>query len=82
MEHFQAHLDEFHQKNIPASAEIARGDPAPVIVKTAERIGANLILFGTHGRAGSDAFWNRSIASNVARRTDIPLLLVPIKGDT
>jgi nucleotide-binding universal stress UspA family protein len=77
-EHFQAHLDEFAKAGIPASAEIVRGDPAPVIAKTAERLEADLILFGTHGRAGLDAFWNRSVAANVARRTKIPLLLIPL----
>ena len=77
-EHFQGHLDEYQEMQIPATAEIARGDPAPVIAKTAENLGADLILFGTHGRAGLDAFWNRSVAAGVARRTGIPLLLVPL----
>ena len=78
LEHFQGHLDAFKKAGIPATAEIARGDPAPVIVKAAEKIEADLILFGTHGRAGLDAFWNRSVAANVARRTGIPLLLIPL----
>ena len=78
LEHFQGHLDLFKKKGLPATAEIARGDPAPVIAKTAEKIGADLILFGTHGRAGLDAFWNRSVAASVARRTGIPLLLIPL----
>jgi nucleotide-binding universal stress UspA family protein len=78
-EHFQAHLDEFTKVGIPATAEIARGDPALVIAKTAERIGADLILFGTHGTVGLDAFWNRSVTAAVARRTQIPLLLIPIR---
>ena len=78
LEHFQGHLDLFKKTNIPATAEIARGDPASVITKTAEKMDADLILFGTHGRAGLDAFWNRSVAAAVARRTRIPLLLIPL----
>jgi len=77
-EHFQGHLNTFNKAHIRATAEIARGDPAPVIAKTAEKTGADLILFGTHGRAGLDAFWNRSVAASVARRTGIPLLLIPL----
>jgi nucleotide-binding universal stress UspA family protein len=77
-EHFQAHLDEFAKADIPATAEIARGDPATVIAKTAERIGADLILFGTHGKAGLEAFWSRSVTANAARRTKTPLLLIPL----
>ena len=77
-EHFQAHLDEFEKAGIPATAEIARGDPAPVIAKTAERLDADLILFGTHGKSGFEAFWNRSVTAAVAHRTKIPLLLIPL----
>jgi nucleotide-binding universal stress UspA family protein len=77
-EHFQGHLDTYKKMKILATAEIARGDPASVIAKTAENLGADLILFGTHGRAGMDAFWNRSVAAGVARRTGIPLLLIPL----
>jgi len=79
-EHFQVHLDEFQKAGLSATAEIARGNPAPVIAKTAEKNGANLIIFGTHGRLGLDAFWNRSVAASVARRTQIPLLLIPLSG--
>jgi len=80
-EHFQAHIEQFEEADIPATAEIARGDPATVIAKTAERIGSDLILFGTHGRIGLDAFWNRSVTAAVARRTQIPLLLIPVQKD-
>jgi nucleotide-binding universal stress UspA family protein len=79
-EHFQVHLEEFQKTGLPATAEIARGDPAAVIARTAEKNGANLIIFGTHGRAGLDAFWNRSVAATVARRTQIPLLLIPLSA--
>jgi len=75
-EHFDEHLESFREAGITASAEIARGDPAVIIARTAEKTGADLILFGTHGHAGLEAFWNRSVASSVARRTDVPLLLV------
>jgi nucleotide-binding universal stress UspA family protein len=79
LDHFQRHLNLFKKKDLPATAEIARGDPAAVITKTAEKIGADLIVFGTHGRAGLDAFWNRSVAASVARKTQTPILLLPLK---
>jgi nucleotide-binding universal stress UspA family protein len=81
-DHFQVHLEQFEEAGIPATAEIARGDPATLIVKTAQRIGSDLILFGTHGRAGLDAFWNRSVTASVARRTQIPLLLIPVQKES
>jgi nucleotide-binding universal stress UspA family protein len=77
-EHFQSHLDEFSRKGLSASATIVRGDPAPMIAKTGEKIQADLIILGTHGRAGLNAFWNRSVAASVARMSEIPLLLIPL----
>ena len=79
LEHFQSHLDVFGKSGLPATAEIARGDPAPVIARTAERLEVDMILFGTHGKSGLDAFWSRSVTAAVARRTKIPLLLVPVR---
>jgi nucleotide-binding universal stress UspA family protein len=78
-EHLQGHLNEFLAAGYNVNAEIARGDPAEVIVATAARVGADLILLSTHRKAGMNAFWARSVAPNVVKKTHIPLLLVPMK---
>lgn len=78
-EHLQEHLNQLSRSGFRASAEVARGDPAQKIVSVAERINADLIILSTHRRAGMDAFWARSVAPNVARRTRIPILLIPLK---
>jgi len=80
-QHFQEHLKDFQKAKIPASASIERGDPATVIARAAQSMDADLILFATHGNAGFEAFWRGSVAANVARRTDIPLLLIPLLRD-
>ena len=77
-EHFQVHLNELIGEGFRTSAEIARGDPAQTIVNVAESSSADLIVLSTHRKAGIDAFWARSVAPNVARRTKIPLLLIPL----
>lgn len=78
-EHLQGHLDEFLAAGYNVNAEIGRGDPAEIIVSTAARVGADLILLSTHRKAGMKAFWARSVAPNVVKKTHIPLLLVPLK---
>lgn len=78
-EHLQTHLDEFLQAGCNTSAEIGRGDPASVISATATRLHADLILISTHRKAGVQAFWARSVAPNVVKKTRIPLLLIPLK---
>ena len=77
-EHLQEHLDELTQSGLDAQAEIARGDPAATISEVAERVGADLMILSTHRKAGTAAFWARSVAPNVARRVKIPLLLIPL----
>ena len=76
-EHLQAHLDELHDSGYNVTAEIARGDPAVVITETAKRVEADLIILNTHRKAGMEAFWARSVAPNIVRRSKIPALLLP-----
>jgi nucleotide-binding universal stress UspA family protein len=63
-----------------ASSEVRRGDPVGIIVDTAKRIDAGLIVLATHGKTGMDAFWSGSATPNVAHRSPIPLLLIPVWG--
>jgi nucleotide-binding universal stress UspA family protein len=77
-EHMQGHLNELISEGFRTSAEIARGDPAQTIVNVAERSKSDLIVLSTHRHAGLDAFWARSVSPNVARRTRIPILLIPL----
>jgi nucleotide-binding universal stress UspA family protein len=77
-EHLQGHLNELISEGFRVSGEIARGDPTQTIVNVAELSKTDLIVLSTHRRAGIDAFWARSVAPNVARRTRIPLLLIPL----
>lgn len=64
---------------LDAEFEVRRGDPARVIVRTARRIHADLIVLGTHGKSGMDAFWSGSVAAEVSSRSKTPLLLVPVR---
>lgn len=78
-EHLRVHVDEWKKAGLAASAAVVRGDPAAEIVNTAEKWNANLIFLATHRKAGMDAFWAASVAPEVARKTKIPLLLLPLK---
>jgi nucleotide-binding universal stress UspA family protein len=77
--HLQEHLDTLHAAELRVTAEVARGDPAAEIVKSAEKTGADLIVLSTHRKAGMGAFWARSVAPTVANRSSLPLLLIPLK---
>jgi nucleotide-binding universal stress UspA family protein len=72
-------VDSLKKIGVSAGREASRGDPARAILKAARRLSADVIVMGTHGRAGTDAFWAGSVAARVVSRTRVPLLLVPLK---
>jgi nucleotide-binding universal stress UspA family protein len=74
----EKHVHELRKHGLTASAEIARGDPASVIVKAAENSSMDLIILSTHRKKGMSAFWARSVAPKVAQKTKVPLLLIPL----
>ena len=75
----QEHLDELKQADLRATAEVARGDPANEIVNVSEKLHVDLIVLTTHRKAGAAAFWARSVAPNVVRRSRVPILLIPLE---
>ena len=65
---------------LTVTAEVGRGDPTAIILETAKRSLADLIVLGTHGRSGLDAFWSASVAPRIAQKTQVPVLLIPVGG--
>ncbi|MBI3362628.1 MAG: universal stress protein [Chloroflexi bacterium] len=77
-EYLGNHLPPLREAGLTATAEVARGEPAPIITGTARHAGADLIVLGTHGKAGMGAFWSGSVAPKVTMRSPVPVLLVPL----
>ncbi len=77
-EYLNSRAEAFAEEPFDITTECVRGDPPNRIVKAGGRLRADLIVLGTHGKAGSRAFWNESVAARVVARTDIPVLLVPL----
>ena len=55
---------------------IAQGDAETVILRTAKKTKAEMIMMGTHGRAGIGRLVLGSVAENVTRRSPVPVLTV------
>jgi len=70
-------MDEISEKGIKVRAEISRGYPGKVINKIAKKEKINLIVIGTHGKAGLNAFWSGSIAAKIVKKSKIAMLFVP-----
>lgn len=57
------------------STMLVDGSPAETLVKTANELGANLVIVGTHGRSGLRRFLLGSVAEEVAERATVSVLV-------
>jgi nucleotide-binding universal stress UspA family protein len=69
---------------VRAERRLEEGDPATQILRVAREIGANLIVMGTHGRAGVRRLLMGSVAEQVVRKAPCAVLTVtaPFPGAT
>lgn len=63
-------------QEINFEALVVDGDPASVIVDTAESQDVDLIIMSTHGRGGLARWWLGSVTQKVLRATQRPILIV------
>jgi nucleotide-binding universal stress UspA family protein len=77
-DYLESRLSEVHAAEIAATAEVCQGKIPEQIVAVADDRNADLIVMATHGKAGTKAFWDNSVAVAVQARTARPLLLVPV----
>ena len=77
----EASLDTERQRvaeaGIPVEAQTISGRAAPEIVEHAKKIGADLIVMGTHGRSGFQHALLGSVAERVVHHSPCPVLVVP-----
>ena len=60
----------------PWEAQVAAGDPAEAIVRTAAELDVDLIVMATHGRTGLPHILLGSVAEKVLRHAPCPVLTV------
>ena len=65
---------------LKVSVSSSRNDPAAAIADIAKKINADMIILGTHGKKGAEAFWEGSVTPKISKSSKIPLLLVPVRG--
>ena len=80
--YLQRHVSDLLAAGLTATADVRRGNPAMVIITAAEQAETDMVVLATHGKTGMDAFWSGSATPGLARRSLMPLLLVPASGET
>jgi nucleotide-binding universal stress UspA family protein len=64
------------KRGVRARSSISEGNAATVIVETARKVSADLIVIGTHGRTGCSHLLLGSVAERVVRTAECPVLTV------
>ena len=77
MEYLQRQLLRMRAEGVDATAVIARGEPAAVISEIAHDLKADLLVLGTHGSAGIEAFWTGSLGQRLIAKLPVSFLLAP-----
>jgi nucleotide-binding universal stress UspA family protein len=78
-EYLEEQAEIWRAKGLHVTTRVRRGDVAKELAGEVARADCHLIVLGTHGRKGMDAFWSGSITPKVVGHLRIPLLLVPVK---
>jgi nucleotide-binding universal stress UspA family protein len=68
------------QHNLPMSSvtlDVAVGRPHQEIASTAERLGCDVIVMGSHGRTGANRVMLGSTTHRILRRSPLPVLATP-----
>lgn len=80
LENAEKAMEEFVKKHFSDMPEvnqiIIKGDVVEKIIETGEKVKADLIIIGTHGRKGLDRILFGSVANGVVKHSPIPVLTI------
>ncbi len=77
----QAHAESLRQAGIEASALLIRGAIIETILNEAQRFEADLLIVGSHGFGAMYDLLVGSSSRGVLKRSEIPVLVVPVRED-
>ncbi len=77
-EYLDGQAGPWRERGLAVTTRVRRGDVPRELALEAEESGSDVIVLGTHGRAGMGAFWSGSAAARVIGQTHRPILLAPV----
>jgi nucleotide-binding universal stress UspA family protein len=77
----QAKASELESKGINVTSLLIQGDTAEAILAQANKLQADLIVIGSHGRSALYKTLVGSVSEGVIRQSSCPVLLVPAKNN-
>jgi nucleotide-binding universal stress UspA family protein len=76
----QAHAEALRASGLDATALLLQGPVAQTILAEAKRLGAETIVMASHGHGAMFDLLVGSICQAVLRASEVPVLLVPVRG--
>jgi nucleotide-binding universal stress UspA family protein len=67
----------FQNTGIDATSLLVRGDPGDKILDEIDRLRADMVVMGSHGHGTVHQFLTGSVCSDVLKRCNCPVLVVP-----
>jgi len=77
----QAMADGLRERGLEATALLVQGPTVETILAEAEKLEADLVALGSHGRGFAYRALLGSISEGVLRRAHVPLLIVPVRKE-
>jgi len=78
VEHLQQLALPWTQAGCRVTITVERGEPSQTILQVSERLNIDLLVLGTHGKAGLAAFWAGSVGAKLISQSRSSLFLVPV----
>lgn len=69
-------VSSYESRGVPLRSVIKQGDAWRTVIATADELGADLIVMGTHGRKGLPRALLGSVAEKVVRTANVPVLTI------
>ncbi|MDT0685074.1 universal stress protein [Autumnicola psychrophila] len=76
----QALCDRFLSKNLHAEALLIQGSTVEMILKEAEELQADLMIVNTHKHGFFFNLFSESVSLELFKKSNIPLLTIPVDG--
>jgi nucleotide-binding universal stress UspA family protein len=67
---------------VPTTGTIIDGSPADRLIEYAQRTQVDMVVMSTHGRGPVSRAWMGSVADQVVRHVDVPVILVRAEAET
>jgi nucleotide-binding universal stress UspA family protein len=78
-EQMRSAIRQLHAEDIRVDYKLREGKPAKKIVRTAEKLGVDLIVMATDGRDNIKDFVTGTITEHVINHAPCPVLVIPYK---